>query len=313
MKKILILVLILVVCFIFLKHEVSPMDSSSKTPIAIVVTSGDSVSNVATKLVNKQLIRNTLIFRIIAKKEGLEQKLQAGDFTLSRSMSLNEIISLLEKGPQDIWVTIPEGKRADEIAQILQAKLPQYNDTWKDKLENYEGYLFPDTYLFNKNATIDTIISEMTSNFDQKYSTLTFNTSLNKQQVVILASLVEREGKTDQDRPLIASVFMNRLKAGMALQVDATVQYALGFDQQDNTWWKNNLSSSDLKFNSAYNTYLITGLPPGPICNPGLKALQAAANPAQSNYLFYLADKNGVTHFAKTLKEQNANIKQYGL
>src|SRR5581483_8922435 len=211
MKKILILVLILVVCFIFLKHEVSPMDSSSKTPIAIVVTSGDSVSNVATKLVNKQLIRNTLIFRIIAKKEGLEQKLQAGDFTLSRSMSLNEIISLLEKGPQDIWVTIPEGKRADEIAQILQAKLPQYNDTWKDKLENYEGYLFPDTYLFNKNATIDTIISEMTSNFDQKYSTLTFNTSLNKQQVVILASLVEREGKTDQDRPLIASVFMNRL------------------------------------------------------------------------------------------------------
>lgn len=220
----------------------------------------------------------------------------------------------MTKGTLDIWVTIPEGKRAEEIAAILKEKIPTYDPSWDSKLEQNEGYLFPDTYLIPRQATADQVTSLLRSTFDQRFHDINLSqTSLSQSEIVTVASLVEREARHDEDRPLIASVIYNRLEEGMPLQIDATVQYALGYNTREKTWWTKNLSLDDLKISSAYNTYTHQGLPPGPICNPGVAALQAAAHPAKTNYTFYVTDKNGINHYASTYKEHLANIKQYGL
>ena len=192
--------------------------------------------------------------------------------------------------------------------------MPNYESTWDDQLPSHEGYLFPETYLLPHNSTIQSIVTTLTDTFNDRYKEVTLGkTTLNQSQLVILASLIEREGRKDEDRPLIASVIYNRLAIGMPLQIDATVQYALGYNSYEKTWWKKDLTYDDLKINSTFNTYTNTGLPPTPICNPGIKSIQAAANPANTNYLYYITDKNGVNHYAATLDQHNANIRKYGL
>ncbi len=308
-----ILIVIIVIGFTWWKTESGPVNPTNKTIISFTVTKGESIRSVANALSSDHLIKSSFVFLLVAKEIDLANKIQAGQYPLSQSLETKEIALLLTKSPDDIWITIPEGFRADEIADMLQQKIPSYQSSWRPLVEAKEGYLFPDSYLISKNATIDMILKELTDTFNKRYATLNINSNLNQKQIVILASLIEREGKSNTDRPLIASVYMNRLKLGMALQVDATVQYALGYDTTDHTYWKQNLTTSDLQINSSYNTYVNSGLPPGPICNPGLQSLQAAANPASSDYLYYLADNKGVTHFAKTLDKQNANITKYGL
>jgi len=140
-----------------------------------------------------------------------------------------------------------------------------------------------------------------------------FDYSLTKAQIVIIASIVEREAKFPQDRPLVASVILNRLNAGLPLQVDATGQYALGYQTDQKSWWKTDLTDADLQVNSPYNTYLNTGLPPAPISNPGLEALKAVINAPQTNYLFYISDKNGNNHYEATADQHDADVKKYGL
>jgi UPF0755 protein len=291
----------------------SPVDKTNSTKQQFSVEKGMGVKAIGAKLESKHLIRNSLIFYITVKRLGIENKIQTGDFQISPSQTTAEIAENLTKGALDIWVTIPEGKRAEEVAQILKETLPNYETTWQTQLKEHEGYLFPDTYLIPKDATIDQIISVLTDTFDQKYSTVTNNTNFSKIKVVTLASLIEREARKDEDRPLVSSVMHNRLDIGMPLQIDATVQYALGYDYYGKSWWKKELSFDDLKLNSPYNTYVTPGLPPTPIASPGIKALEAAANPANTPYLFYITDKNGDNHYAKTLTEHNANIKKYGL
>lgn len=268
---------------------------------------------VAKNLKKNNLIKNDIAFTIMVFVSGLDKKIQAGDFRLSPSESSRQIAQDLTKGTLDIWVTIPEGKRAEEIAAIFKTKLSNYDLSWNQQLNQHEGYLFPDTYLIPHDADIQAIITMMTDNFSKKYAQVTNSTSMSQNQIVILASLIEREANTKEDRPLISSVLHNRLDLGMPLQVDATVQYALGYDTTQKTWWRKNLSLDELHTPSDYNTYVNPGLPSGPICNPGLAALQAAANPAKTNYLYYITDKNGINHYASTLDQHNANIKKYGL
>ncbi|MDO8461077.1 MAG: endolytic transglycosylase MltG, partial [bacterium] len=179
----------------------------------------------------------------------------------------------------------------------------------------HEGYLFPDTYLIPKDADIDLIVTLMKDNFDKKYESITpaKKTNLTKEEIVILASMIEREAKLDQDRSLVASVLLNRKNIGMKLDIDATIQYALGYQEIEKTWWKKGLTLQDIKLNSSYNTYLNPGLPPTPISNPGLEALNAVVNPAETQYFYYISDSSGRNHYAKTIEEHNANIKTFGL
>ncbi|MDO8657973.1 MAG: endolytic transglycosylase MltG [Candidatus Levybacteria bacterium] len=317
MKKTIITFSIIIFLLAFLafwwKNGLSAPDNRDKNQHIFVVHKGEGVREIANSLKKENLIKDPIVFFLLVKKLGLDGKIQAGDFRLSPSMSAIEIAENLTHGTLDIWVTIPEGKRADEIADILKVKIPTYNETWRIELNKNEGYLFPDTYLFPKDADINSIISLMRDIFEKRYSTIPNNNNLSKNEIVIIASLIEREAKFENDRPLVASVILNRINIGMALQIDATVQYALGFQENEKTWWKKNLTKQDLEIDSLYNTYLNTELPPTPISNPGLDVLSAVVNPAITDYLYYISDSSGQNHYAKTIEEHNANIRKFGL
>ena len=288
-----------------------PTDKSSQI---FVVARGNGVREIANSLKTKGLIKDPIVFFLQTKRLGLDKELEAGDFRLSPSMSLYDIIQNLTHGTLDIWVTIPEGLRTEEITDLLEKDIPSYKSGWRETLATREGYLFPDTYLIPRDADINLVMSLLTNNFTNKYTAVNAgNSGLSQKEIVTIASLVEREAKFAQDRPLVASVILNRLNIGMKLDIDATVQYALGYAPEEKKWWKKNLTSGDLKINSPYNTYRNAGLPPTPISNPGLSSILAVTNPSKTNYLFYISDKSGHLHFAKTIEEHNANIQKYGL
>lgn len=318
MKKLLIILFVFAFIagstFLWWKNGLLPVNKENKTQKIFVIPKGAPIREIANKLKKEELIRDPIVFFLLVKQMGLDQKIQAGDFRLSPSQSTQEIAQNLTVGTLDIWITIPEGKRAEEIADILKEKIPSYQTPWKVLLSQSEGYLFPDTYLIPKDAPIEIIISQMRNNFEKKFATLdTSQTNLSKEQIVIIASLIEREARYEKDRPLVASVILNRLKQEMKLDIDATIQYALGYQPSEKTWWKKNLTFEDLKLDSPYNTYTNAGLPKTPICNPGFQALQAVVNPAQTDYLFYVSDSLGHNHYAKTNAEHNENIRKYNV
>jgi len=291
------------------------VNPKNNTPTIFVVNQGDGVREIAYNLRSKGLVRNPIAFFLLIKKLGLDKKIEAGDFRLNPSMTAEEIAQTLTHGRLDIWVTITEGVRAEEIAEILKNKIPTHKPFWKDVLVQKEGYLFPDTYLIPKDADIELVVTLMLDNFDKKYTSIEINENspFSKNDSVIVASLIEREAKFLQDRPLVASVILNRLNINMKLDIDATVQYALGYNQDQKTWWKKNLSLDDLKIGSPYNTYINQGLPPKPIANPGIESLRAAIEPENTEYLYYVSDKTGRNHYAKTFAEHQANINRYAV
>lgn len=318
MKKLTISCLILVGLFLggilWWTNGISAVNPANKETTVFVIEKGSGLKEIAGKLETAGLIKNRIIFFVYARLNKFEDKIQAGDFRLSPSMSASEIAQNLTHGTVDVWITVPEGKRATEIAETLKEQIPTYNQSWKNVLILNEGYLFPDTYLIPKDASIEMIMKQMKDNFNQKYSEINVNNSkLNKTQITILASLIEREAITDQEKPIIAGILMNRMNAGIALQVDATIQYAKGQNPLNKKWWEPVTLEEYKSVISDYNTYLFPGLPPGPISNPGLEALRAAANPADTDFLFYLHDKDGIIRYAKTLQEHNANIKKFSL
>lgn len=293
------------------KTGVAPVNIQSNEKKVFVVAKGAGLRAIANNLKEEGLIKDSVLFFLLVKKLNLDKKIQAGDFLLSPSMNAGQIANALTQSSLDIWVTITEGKRADEIADILKVKIPTYDEKWRALLNQNEGYLFPDTYRIAKDATIEKVTGQLRGTFDQKYQTVKTSPKLSQEETVIIASLIEREARHDTDRPLVSSVIHNRLDLGMKLDIDATIQYALGYQPLENTWWKRHLSLDDLALNSPYNTYRVAGLPPTPIANPGIKSLEAAANPATTNYLYYLSDSNGTNHYSKTLEEQEANKKKY--
>lgn len=295
------------------KNGTEAVDKKDTTQKTFIVRNGEGLRAISTELKEQGLIKDSVVFFLLVKQLGIDRKIQAGDFDISASMNATEIAKALTKGSKDIWVTIPEGKRAQEIADILEDKIPSYDETWRERLNQNEGYLFPDTYLIPKDATIDQVVTLLTSTFDNKYETVQGKSSKSKEEIVTIASLIEREAKHDEDRAMVASVIYNRLDIGMKLDLDATVQYALGYQPYEKTWWKKELTYADLAMNSPYNTYRNAGLPPTPISNPGVESLMAAANPASSAYFYYLSDSKGINHYSKTLAEQEANKKRYGL
>jgi UPF0755 protein len=318
MKRLITVVVLLIILasglFLWWQNGLSSANSSNKTPQIFVVKNGEGVREVANNLKAGGLIRDPIVFFLYTRIEGLDKQIQAGDFRLNPSMGMAAVAGNLTHGTLDIWTTIPEGLRADEIADLLRAKIPSYNESWRPILELNEGYLFPDTYLIPRDADVNLIVTLMRNNFQTKYNSVkgTQTTTLTEAQTVILASIIEREAMYAADRPLVASVLINRFEIGMALGSDPTVMYALGFQADTKTWWKKDLTADDLLINSPYNTRKNAGLPPTAIANPGLSAIEAALAPAKTDYLYFFADKQGHLHFAATLQGHNANIQKYG-
>ncbi len=291
--------------------SVNPKDTASQI---FIIPKEQGIRAIANDLKSKNLIKDPTVFFLLLKKEGLDRKVQAGSFRLNPSMNAKEVAQSLTHGTLDVWVIIPEGQRAEEIADTLEKTIPSYKEAWREKLVENEGYLFPDTYLIPKETDIDVIISLMKNNFEKKIKIIeNAQTNLSAKQIVTIASMIEREAKYEEDRPLVASVILNRLNISMPLQIDATVQYALGYSKEEKTWWKKNLTAYELQIKSPYNTYENNGLPPTPISNPGLNSLSSVVNPANTDYLYYISDKSGRNHYSKTLGDHNAKIKKYGL
>jgi UPF0755 protein len=301
--------------YLWWKSELAPVNKADASTKTFVINSGEGIRTIASHLESAGLIRNQLAFFLLVRELGLNGKLQAGEFFLSSNMSAREIAENLKTGTFDVWVSIPEGKRADEIADILKQSLPSYQESWRQVLDQNEGYLFPSRYRLPRDASLELVLSTFKKQFDSNYTSIADGEKrdLSEKDIVTIASLVEREAKYAEDRPLVASVILNRLSIGMALQMDSTVEYALGYQTAEQTWWKKDLSAYDLQFNSPYNTYLSPGLPPGPIANPGHDALAAVVNAPKTNYLYYISDKSGHNHYAETLDQHNANIRKYGI
>jgi UPF0755 protein len=290
----------------------SPVCQNNCTPKIFVVSRGESFSSIANRLEKENIIHSAAVFHLLALKEGIINKVQAGDFRLNPQMSPLEIALELTHGTLDSWVTILEGWRREEIAQKLgESGLANFDaEVFLKNTQKLEGQLFPDTYLIPKTATSDQIIQILTKNFQKKAGQVDSET-------LILASIIEREIRGKQDRKIVAGIFLKRLKNDWPLQADATVQYAVAsakcklLNANCTDWWPHNLTKTDLAIKSAYNTYNNRGLPPFPICNPSLSAIQAVLEPVETEFWFYLSDSSGNTHFAKTDLEHAENIRKY--
>ena len=314
MKKVMALVIIFLLSLIVLggwwKVQTSPVSSDTTTKV-VVIPKGEGISAIAKRLKDENLIRSPLAFKIYARQNNLASRIQAGSFKLSPSMTLEEIASALTSGTDDIWITLIEGWRVEEMAEELNLKFEIRN--LKFLAEAREGYMFPDTYLFPKDTSAEYITNNLKNTFNKRYSdelkAKIKLQGLTGQEGVILASLVEREGRSDKVRTEVAGILLKRLNIGMKLDVDATVQYALGYQNAEKTWWKRHITKEDKEIKSPYNTYKNPGLPPAPICNPSLSSLEAVANAnPDTQYLYYYHDSKGNSHYGKTLEEHLENV-----
>lgn len=310
------IILLIVVFFVvrgFWNNQLSPV-SSEKSTIIFVVDKGEGFSKVTDNLKKAKLIKSSLAFMALGKQSGLDNKVLAGTFRLAPSYSARDILRALTSQPLDNWVTLIEGWRVEEMADKLNKELKIDKGEFLKIAK--EGYMFPDTYLFPKDYSASQIVEKLQNTFDMKYSDdlkmKIKKLGLTEKEGVILASIVEREARSDKARTDVASILLKRLKIGMGLNADATVQYILGYQKDEKSWWKRHLTRTDLKTPSLYNTYLHSGLPPTPICNPSLASLIAVANADSSTpYLYYIHDSKGIPHYGKTLEEHNQNVANY--
>ncbi|MBE9524178.1 MAG: endolytic transglycosylase MltG [Chloroflexi bacterium] len=288
------------------------------TPFQVEI--GESPNDVSRRLESRGLISDASAFRAYLIYTGVDMLIQAGEYTLNPSFSPLEIASILQDStPSKGNLTIFAGWRLEEIGAALPTSglaLDPEAFIARAQQENTEGYLLPGTYSLPRSIRPEALILILGNAFVQAIS-YEINAGIEQQgisldQAVILASIVEREAVVDDEMPLIASVFLNRLNADIKLDADPTVQYAIGYSADQTTWWTNPLSFEDLQFDSPYNTYLYAGLPPGPICNPSIDALRSVAFPAQTPYYFFRAacDGSGRHLFAETFEEHKNNACQ---
>ena len=316
---------------------VSPTDKSSKADIEVVIPTGTNTRNIGKILKEKHLIRSEIFFKVYVKLNNITS-LKASTYTLKKNMTLNEIITVLEKGnsynPDAIKLTFKEGKRITDYISTIASNtnhteeeiLAQFNnkDYIKELTQKYwflteeildpniyyplEGYLHPDTYYFkNKDVDIKTIIETMLSETEEILSKYKNTVGQNINKYIIMASMVEIEGTNTTNRKMIAGIFNNRLAKKMNLGADATTYYAL---QQPMT---SDLTVAEFNTDSPYNTRsssMAGKMPIGAICNPSISSIEASINPTESDYLYFVADKNGEIFYTKTLQEHNKKVKE---
>lgn len=301
------------------ESAISTPNSTDSTTVSLKIETGASLEQIAETLINSGVMseQNKFYFDLYYRLNKLLPTVQAGTFKLPKNLTIVEISESLKKaGEPDIWVTIVEGLRKDEISKKLADSFATEEGAKFDKAEfdrliddktfidtlglkitngNLEGFLFPDKYLFPVDATAEEVIITMTNNFKKKVpANYTYDD-------IIIASFLEREGRNDQDRPMISDIIRSRLKEGWKLDIDATLAYP----EKD---WKVNINKSK---NTPYNTYMHPGLTPTPICSPGLSSINASLNPKQNDYYFYLHEDNGTIHYGRTLYEHSQNIQKY--
>lgn len=302
---------------------IRPLDPGGKER-GFYVTLGEPTQAIIQRLESEGFVRNGQAIRNFLVYSGMDTSIQAGEYMLNPALPAMQIARLLQDAtPTEVTFRILPGWRLEEIAEALPtsglefspkafldaAQVPPEGYTILENLPplaSLEGFLFPDTYRLSRKTTANELIAQLLANFEKQLDPGMLqgfkNQGLNLFEAVTLASIVEREAVIDEEMPVIASVFLNRLAAGMNLETDPTVQYALGFNQQQQTWWTNPLSIQDLQVNSPYNTYLYRGLPPGPIANPGISALKSVAFPALTSYYYFRAacDGSGKHWFSET-------------
>ena len=316
MKKLKILLLLIIFIsvsfYLFYREGFLPVNKLSKETKTFIIKSGEPLDTITNNLASDGLIRNKIVFYLVVKKLGLERKIQAGEFKISENMNAEQVAINLTHGSIDTSITLIEGMRKEEMAQIISKTLdiPEIEIMSKTK----EGYIFPDTYQVPKNASSDVVLTIIKNNqkFVKALQNIKKQTKLTEKQSLILASLVEREARQPSTREKIAGIILKRYLANWPLDLDASLQYILGYQANEKSWWKKELTEEDLKIDSPYNTYKHPGLPPEPICNPSLSSIKAIINADENTpYWYYLTDKNGVMHYSVTLEEHEANIRKY--
>jgi len=286
-----------------------PLNENSSIHKIVIIPPGTNASEVVNILQGNEIIgKNNYIMRALIKLTKLEEKLKYGEYNLSPAMNMIEILEKLTKGEVVLYkITIPEGYNCEQIAELLDEKGIVEKEPFMNLVKNgeksWEGYLFPDTYEVPKGYGSENMLKLLLLNFNQvmdKLKPKIEKSQFSLDEIITLASIIEKEAKYNDEKSKVSSVFHNRLKNGMKLQSCATIQYILGKP-------KEKLEESDLKIDSPYNTYLYKGLPPGPICNPGLDSIIAALEPAETDWLYFVLGENGRHIFSKTYQEHLRN------
>jgi UPF0755 protein len=305
-------------------YSKKPILRSDRRQIIITVTPGQNFNTIVDDLSHYHLINFPLKFKLIARLKKYDRKIMAGEYALSSSMTPVAILETLTNGKVRLHrLSIPEGFNIKQIAQRVEssgfcgkegftkaATDPKFAQKMRIPAQTFEGYLFPDTYLFPKDINAKEIISAMVKQFRMTFrdeweiraQTLGFT----MHEIVTLASIIEKETGVASERPVIASVFQNRLKRNMRLESDPTVIYGIKN-------YNGNITKKDLQRLTPYNTYMITGLPPGPIANPGAESIKAALFPAKTNYLYFVAKLDKTHQFSATLTDHNRAVRKYQL
>lgn len=322
-----VILLLLLIGYIFI--QIGPYDKNGKKDIIVEIPNGSTLTKVSEILEENSLIKNKVLFKLVSKFKENDSGVKAGKYLLSQKYSNSEILDVLISGKiynDGIKVTIPEGSTYKEVISYLVDKKIGKSEVYEklinkpsefyDEFEfldekdiiNLEGFLYPDTYYFDKESNEKEVLSSMLKRFKDIYTedfeSKQFEVGLTLQETVNLASIVEKEAVEDIDRPKIAGVFYNRIDIDMPLQSDATIQYI--FDER-----KKIVSYSDLKIKSPYNSYTNKGLPPTPISSPGVKSIEAVLNPEENDYLYFVATVDGKNNYSKTYDEHLKYVKEY--
>ncbi|MEX2053560.1 MAG: endolytic transglycosylase MltG [Patescibacteria group bacterium] len=303
----------------FLVWELNrPIADSGK--VELTISSGESVQEIGVKL-QEAGVMNSLLFVFYVRSKNLTAKIQAGKYEIPLTLTPIQVVNLLQHGTFDVRLTFFEGWRKEQYLgyalEILAVDDEEFTSQFNTATKDLEGYLFPDTYFVPINLSAENLVAILRDNFSTKYSQVkaaAATSGLTQKQIVTIASLVERETADDSDSQeemrTIAGIIVKRLKIGMLLQVDATLQYILGYQEDSGKWWTMDTAKivAAKKVDSPYNTYKYLGLPSGPITNPGLDSLSATANYVKNTpFLYYLHCNDGQVRYAKTLGEHIAN------
>jgi UPF0755 protein len=307
------------------KRTNEPFKGYAEPEQFVTIESGSGSRAIGRRLIEAGVVRNDATFRAALWRTGLARTLQAGEFRFDRPMTPIEVIEKIARG--DVYnrrITFPEGLTIQDMARLFEhqnfGKSAEFVEAARDvtairdidaTATDLEGYLFPETYSLPRPTTAERLVQAMVARFRQLFTPemqqAGQSLGLTTRQAVTVASLVEKETALPSERPVVAAVYLNRLKIGMGMQADPTVIYAL----QRAGRYTGNLRRDDLSFDSPYNTYRYAGLPPGPIASPGLDSLKAVAAPAKVDYLYFVSRNDGSHVFARTLTEHNENVRKF--
>ena len=313
-------------------HVISPEENASS--VELTIEPGSSVSQIAEQLQEQEIISSSFFFKAYVKLAKKAGSLQAGSFTLQQGENFSTLVSQLTNATTaEVQITIPEGYTLVQIEEVVLKRIPGISqESWRAAVDgrsreyltdsqlvsdipagyDFEGYLFPDTYRFHADATAEQVVDTLMLTLKRRLSEqgivvpndLVMSNGMSFHDVLTLASIVEREVRSADEMSTVAGIFHTRLKIGMALQADSTVNYVTGKNDPG-------VTLKDSKVQSPYNTYQNAGLPPGPISNPGVQAIQAVLEPAQTNYLYFLTDAQGKVYYAETFAEHVDNKYRY--